>query len=147
LPSTPSLTPDAALAPAADDGLRVAALITYGLFGLAIFNGLTAIVGVVLAYVKRSEARGTVWEGHFSNLITVFWAAVILFVVIAAIVLPTTFGFLFTLFTTNGNPPAIQVGWLIAVVPIIVLVMILFAIWYLYRVLRGFLHAIDAKPY
>lgn len=147
MPSTPSLTPSATIAPATDEGLRVAVLISYGLFGLAVFNGLTAIVGVVLAYVKRSEARGTVWEGHFSNLITVFWATVILFVVIAAVVVPTTFGFLFSLFASNGNPPPAQVGWLIAIVPGIVLVMILFGIWYLYRVLRGFLHAIDNRPY
>jgi uncharacterized membrane protein len=147
LPSTPSLTPSAGVTPATDDGLRVAVLIAYGLFGLAVINGLTAILGVVLAYVKRNEARGTVWEGHFSNLITVFWATIILCALIVAVVVPTTFGFALSLFASNGNPPPLQVGWLIAVVPAIILVMILFGIWYLYRVLRGFLHAIDTEPY
>jgi uncharacterized membrane protein len=122
-------------------------LISYALFGLAVFNGLTAIVGVVLAYVKRGEARGTVWEGHFSNLITVFWATIILCAVIVAVVVPTTFATIFALFTHNGDIPPMQVGWVMAVVPGVILVTILFAIWYLYRVLRGFLHAIDTKPY
>jgi uncharacterized membrane protein len=147
LPSTPSLTPDAGATPATDDGLRVAVLIAYGLFALAAINGVTAILGVVLAYVKRNEARGTVWEGHFSNLITVFWAAIVLFALIVAVVVPTTFGFVLSLFASNGNPAPVQVGWLVAVIPGVILVMILFGIWYLYRVLRGFLHAIDTKPY
>ena len=129
------------------EGLRVAALIAYGLFAFAVVNGLTAVVGVVLAYVKRDEARGTVWEGHFANLITVFWATIILFAVIVAVAVPTTFGFLFSMFTSNGNPPPVQVGWVIAFVPAIVLAIILYGVWYLYRVLRGFLHAIDNRPY
>jgi uncharacterized membrane protein len=64
---------DAPQTPAADESsLRIFALIGYGLLLLACSNGFTAIAGVVIAYIKRAEARGTVYESHFSNMITAF---------------------------------------------------------------------------
>jgi len=54
-------------------GLRTTAMICYVLYLVAFINGLTAIIGVIIAYIKRPEAAGTVWESHFRNLIVVFW--------------------------------------------------------------------------
>src|SRR5664279_840214 len=71
-----------------DEGdLRSILLIIYGLFVLATFNGATAIVGVVLAYIKRDAARGTMWEGHFRNLIHVFWIALVVAIVAISILI------------------------------------------------------------
>ena len=61
--------------PRRDADLRTILIVVYGLFVLAIFNGLSAIVGVIIAYMKRDEARGTLWEGHFHNIVHVFWIA------------------------------------------------------------------------
>src|SRR6202012_801309 len=66
---------------------RVMAIVCYALFIITVTNGFTGIVGVVLAYIKRSDARGTIWESHFNNLIHVFWSGVVVFALfIAAIV-------------------------------------------------------------
>ena len=56
-----------------EDSARTMAIIVYLLYLAALINGLTAIIGVILAYVKRDESRGTVYESHFSNAIEVFW--------------------------------------------------------------------------
>ena len=127
--------------------LRPALLIAYALFVLALFNGATAIAGVVLVYIKRGEARGTVWESHTRNLIRVFWISVVAFVVLLAVLLQGFGGLFFSLYTTNGNPPPALVGALALMVPALVLAFILFTVWYLYRTLRGLVRALENKPY
>jgi uncharacterized membrane protein len=127
--------------------LRTMLLIAYGLFVFALFNGLTAVAGVVLAYLKRDEARGTVWESHYRNLIHVFWIAFFVGIVAFAVLLQAAGGLLFSLFWTNGNPPPYLIGWLIALVPVFYFGGVAFVIWYAYRTLRGLIHAIEAKPY
>ena len=62
-------------------GLRTTAMICYVLYLVAFINGLTAIIGVIIAYIKRSDAVGTVWESHFRNLIVVFWVMLAVLIV------------------------------------------------------------------
>ena len=130
-----------------DTDLRAVLLIAYGLFVLAMFNGATAIVGVVLVYVKRDAARGTIWESHVRNLTHVFWIGLIVSLIALAILLQAFGGLAFSLFATNGNPPPVLIGWLIALVPVFYVGGVIFVIWYMYRTLRGLVHAIDSKPY
>jgi len=80
---------------------------------------LATIAGLVLAYIQRGEARGTIWESHFRNLIETFWIAL----VVAIVAIPLCFVFV-------GFP-------------------ILFglAIWVLYRTIKGLVRAIDDQPY
>jgi uncharacterized membrane protein len=80
---------------------------------------LATVVGLVLAYVQRKDARGTVWESHFNNLIETFWIALIVFVV----AVPLCFVFI-------GIP-----------------ILIGLAIWVLYRTVKGLIRAIDSRPY
>ncbi|HEY0302194.1 MAG TPA: hypothetical protein VGC36_12695 [Rhizomicrobium sp.] len=132
---------------AGDGGLRAAALIAYGLFVLALFNGATAIAGVVVAYVKRDAARGTPWEGHFRNLIRVFWISVAVAVLVLAAIAQGFGGLLFSMAQTDGNPPPALVGTLFLLVPALFIVGTVFAVWYLYRTLRGLIRAIEGAPY
>jgi|HubBroStandDraft_1064217.scaffolds.fasta_scaffold175917_2 uncharacterized membrane protein len=37
--------------------------------------GFTWIVGLVIAYVKRDELKGTLWEGHMTYAIRTAWQA------------------------------------------------------------------------
>jgi uncharacterized membrane protein len=133
----------------APDGadLRAVLLIAYGLFVLAIFNGASAIVGVVLAYVKRDAARGTIWESHFRNLIHVFWIGLIIAVIALAVLLQAFGGLAISLFATNGNPPPMLIGWLVALVPVFYGGALLFLIWFMYRTMRGLIRTIESKPY
>lgn len=132
---------------ARDSDLRTILLIAYGLFVLAIFNGASAIAGVVLVYVKRDEARGTLWQSHFQNLIRVFWISLSIALVALTVALQAFGGLAFSLFATNGNPPPALIGGLVALVPLFYVGGIVFLIWYLYRTLRGFMRAIDSRPY
>ncbi len=139
-PVSGARTPDPA-------GLRVTVLIGYGLMLLALSNGFTAIAGVILATIKRGEARGTVWYGHFRNIIVAFWVAAVLSAVVLAILLPGAATLAWSLFETNGNPPPELVGGLFAALPVIGLASLLFLVWYLYRMVGGLVRAIDSEPY
>jgi|SRR5512135_1458548 uncharacterized membrane protein len=127
--------------------LRTILLVVYGLFLLAMFNGFTAVAGVILAYIKRDEARGTLWEGHFHNVIQVFWITLAITVVAIMLLVEAAGGFAITMFATNGNPPPFVIGWLIALIPVFWLGAVLFFLWYLYRTVRGLVLTIDSKPY
>ena len=130
-----------------DAELRTVLLIAYALFVLAMFNGASAIIGVVLVYVKRDAARGTIWESHCRNLTHVFWISLVVAVIALAILLQAFGGLAFSLFATNGNPPPELIGWLIALVPLFWIGGVIFLVWYMYRTLRGLVRAVDSKPY
>ena len=131
----------------ARNDLRVIVLLAYGLYLLALVNGVTAIAGVILAYVKRDEARGTMWEGHIRNLIFVFWTGVVVACAALALIVPAASTLIFSLIATNGHPPPPLIGGLVAVVPFVWLAALLFLAWYLYRTIAGFVRALDGKAY
>lgn len=98
-------------------GFRTLTLICYVLF--LIPTGLTTVVGVVVAYLKREDARDTVWATHFDNLITVFWVTLIVGVV----------------------------GMALTWVLIGFVVLGVLAVWFYYRCIRGLIRASDDRPY
>lgn len=107
--------------PAAQDELRTVAIVIYILYLAAVISaGFAGIVGVIVAYVKRDDAKGTIWESHFSNQIEAFWVWLALFVAGCA-----TVWFFF-------------LG---------VIVIVVAFIWFLYRTIKGLLRALEAQPY
>jgi uncharacterized membrane protein len=114
------------------------------LFLVAFINGLTAIIGVIIAYIKRSDAVGTVWESHFNNLIFVFWAMLAALVVFFA-TLPISLVSLATLFEQDFTLPAISA----LAFPLFVWMLIfpVLFIWFLYRMIRGLIRAGDDRVY
>jgi uncharacterized membrane protein len=137
----------AAIASPADAGLKAILLLAYGLFLLAPFNGITAVAGAILLYVKRSEARGTLWEGHVRNLIHLFWITLVTLTVVFAVILVGAGRVIFTLFETNGHPPMELVGAMLVLAPALYIGGLAFAIWYLYRSVRGLIRALESRPY
>jgi uncharacterized membrane protein len=121
-----SMPPPEPLVPPAKQGavsgtdLRTFVLICYGLYLLGVVSGgLTTLIGVIIAYVKREDARGTAWASHFDNLIVVFWVSVLVGVV-AALTMLFLIGFVFAF---------------------------VLAIWYLYRTIRGLIRAVEHRPF
>lgn len=118
-----------------------AALVAYALFGIAAITGLVSsglvhfaplvalagIIGVIVAYVKRGEARGTWVESHFDWLIGTFWWS-LLWDVVAIVVGVLTFWIL-------------GLGILLAIV-----ILAATSIWVIYRVVRGYLAFKDSQP-
>jgi len=129
---------------------RPAVLVGYGLFLLAIAcGGVTALIGAVIAYVRRDEARGTIWESHYANLIRVFWVGAVFALSLIAMALTGVFaaiGLALSSAWADGDWIA-SLPLLGAVIPLVLLAWLVFALWYFYRVLRGFLRALDDKAY
>lgn len=92
--------------------------ITYGLYAAGILIGLTAIVGVILAYLKRDEMKGTVYYDHMQFLIRTFWVSLI----------------------------GTVLGVVLSIVVIGVFVLIAVGVWYIFRVVVGIVKLLDNKP-
>ena len=88
--------------------------------------GVPSIIAVVMNYVKRSEARGTWLESHFSWQLRTFWYAVLWFVLIGLFSLPLVL--LLGLGIVTWIAGAFVVG-----------------IWIIYRVARGWLRLNDGQ--
>ena len=134
-PATP--IPDAA---APSEPPISAALLAYALFGVAAviaiishgfplsapLMGLVGIVGVIVAYVKRDDARGTWVASHFRWLIRTFWYSFV-WDVIGWLVLLT-------------------LGLILIGIPIAFVIWGATSLWVLYRVIRGYMLFKDNKP-
>ena len=90
----------------------------------AFLTGWPSIIAVILNYVKRSEVRGTWLDSHFRWQIRTFWFG-LLWVGLCALFVIGTLG----------------IGLLIAWIPLA-----LVGIWFVYRILRGWLRLIDRQP-
>jgi uncharacterized membrane protein len=94
------------------------ALVVYVLYALSFLYGITMIIGVIIAYVKRDDVRGTWLESHFRWQIATFWWG-LLFGVIGLVLALAMVGFV-----------------------------VLFAVWVwaIYRVVKGWLRLNDGRP-
>jgi uncharacterized membrane protein len=98
--------------------LKTVTTVVYALQALSFLWGITAIVGVVINYVKREDALGTVYESHFDWQIRTFWWGLAWFFV----------------------------GIALAILLVGVVVLFVAWIWMIYRVVKGWLKLVDAKP-
>lgn len=100
-------------------GLKNIAMVVYLLQGLSFLWGITAIVGVIVNYVKRDDARGTIYESHFDWQIRTFWWGLLWAVLGMLLIIAAGLGFL-----------VMFVAW----------------IWAIYRVVKGWLKLTENKP-
>ena len=100
----------------------VVALVGHGMAVGAPLLTLIGIVAVIIAYVKRDDARGTWTESHLTWLIRTFWWSL----------LWNAVGWVFAI-TVIGFPVAIAV-WVVT------------TIWVIYRLIRGYLYFKDSQP-
>jgi uncharacterized membrane protein len=105
--------------PEATSGLKTVTMAVYVLQALSFFWGLPAIVALIINYVKREDARGTVYASHFDWQIGTFWWGLLWTVL--GMVLIWAFG----------------LGLLILGVAYI---------WLIYRVVKGFLRLTEGRP-
>lgn len=95
------------------------ALAVYILQFVGIFVvGTATLIGLIINYIKRSDVQGTFIESHFRWQIRTFWFAV-----------------LWTI-----------IGYLTLVFYIGMVILFANAIWYIYRIVKGFLYLNDQKP-
>ena len=74
---SPSAPPPTTLAtvgvPEASPTLRGATWAVHVLYAATFITGVTGIVGLVIAYLKRADAAGTIYASHFAYAIRTFW--------------------------------------------------------------------------
>jgi uncharacterized membrane protein len=94
----------------------------HGLFIGAPLLTLLGLVAVIIAYVKRDDARGTWTASHVTWLIRTFW-----------------WSFLWNV-----------IGWIVAVtvigIPVAWVIWVATTIWVIYRLVRGYLYFKDSQP-
>lgn len=112
------VTPDAGKTPEQLASLRQITLVVYILYALSWLAGITGIIAIVINYVKREDAAGTLYQSHFSWQIRTFWWS-LLWAVLGALTVLILVGFLI---------------WFVA------------AIWFIYRIVKGLLYWSDQKP-
>lgn len=86
-------------------------LISYICYLAALIVGITALVGVVIAYIQRGEVTGTWRESHYTWLIRTFWIG-LLFAVIGTITTWILIGFLIWFATFVWYIVRLVKGWM-----------------------------------
>lgn len=86
-------------------------LISYICYLAALIVGITAIVGVVIAYTQRGEVAGTWRESHYTWLIRTFWIG-LLFAVIGTVTTWILIGFLIWFATFIWYIVRLVKGWM-----------------------------------
>jgi uncharacterized membrane protein len=84
--------------------------LVYGLYAASFLMGVTALAGVIVAYVKRAEAQGSWQASHFIFQIRTFWIALAASVV-GFLTMPIGIGFLILLLTAVWMIWRIVRGW------------------------------------
>jgi uncharacterized membrane protein len=98
--------------------LRDMATLVYALYAASILMGITLIGGLVVAYLKRDDAAGTWLESHYRWQIRTFWWLLLWGVI-------------------GGLTALILVGFAILFAA---------AVWFIYRVAKGWLALRDGNP-
>jgi uncharacterized membrane protein len=98
--------------------LRQLTLVVYVLYALSWLTGISGIVAIIINYVKREDAAGTLYESHFTWQIRTFWWG-LLWAVVGALSIFVVVGFI---------------------------ILFAAAIWTIYRLVKGWLYWNDRRP-
>ena len=100
-------------------GLKQITMVIYALQALGFLTGgVTAIIAIVINYVKRDDAAGTLYQSHFEWQMRTFW-----------------WGLLWGV-----------IGMLLVVVVVGFAVLFAAWVWTVYRVVKGWLKLTEGKP-
>jgi uncharacterized membrane protein len=97
--------------------LKTITMVVYALQATAFLYGITAIVAIIINYVKKDDVQGTWLESHFRWQIRTFWFSL----------LGTALGMI-TYLLVIGHFILLAVG-----------------VWVIYRVIKGGLNLMDGK--
>lgn len=102
----------------AEQSAKTLTTIIYALYAASFVVGVTAIVAIILNYLKRDDVAGTFLESHFRWQMRTFW-----------------FGLLWGV-----------VGFITTFLLIGFVVLVANAIWIIYRLVKGWLYLSENKP-
>jgi len=99
------------------DSAKTITTAVYALQAASFLFGITSIVGVIINYVKNSDVQGTWLESHFRWQIRTFWFALLWSII----------------------------GIVLAYVFVGVIILLANAVWFIYRIVKGWLRLADGK--
>ena len=133
-----------------NDSERLLVLLSYGLMLIAPpMGGFSAVIGVLIAHVRLDHARGSIHESHYRNLIRVFWTLLIYALAMMSLLSFTAGYSFFSLFWPWFWPwHALIVGgaW-VMILWLAGLLSLGMVIWYYWRLILGFVRALDDRPF
>ena len=92
--------------------------VIYALYAASLLVGITCLIAIVMNYVKKEDVAGTLLESHFRWQIRTFWFSLL-------------WGFLGVITFI------IIIGWFILIAGLI---------WFIYRIVKGWLRLNENKP-
>lgn len=107
----------------------IAAIVAIASHGLPLMGplvGVLGIVGIIVCYVKRDDAAGTWVASHLTWLIRTFWWSL--------------------LWAALGWLVLLVLGIILIGIPIAIAIWFVAGIWFLYRIIRGYLFFKDSRP-
>lgn len=99
--------------------LKTITQVVYALQALSFAFGVTALIGLVINYVKREDAAGTLYQSHFDWQIRTFWWGLVWSVL----------GFML-IFAFGLGLVVLFAAW----------------VWAIYRVVKGWLKLTEGQP-
>jgi uncharacterized membrane protein len=100
------------------ESLKRITMVVYALYAFAYFAGITALIGIIINYLKLEEVAGTWLESHFRWQMRTFW-----------------FGLLWAV-----------IGFVTTIIFIGFIILFVNCIWMVYRVIKGWMYFNDNKP-
>ncbi len=101
--------------------LRTITNVAYGLFAIGLltagFFGIASVAAVILMYVKRADAAGTLYASHFDWLSHTFWWGILWF-------------------GLSALATYIYVGWIGVFATVV---------WVLYRLIKGWIALLEGR--
>ena len=98
--------------------LKTLTTVVYALHAATFITGVTAIIAIVINYVKKDDVTGTWLESHFRWQIRTFWYGLLWMIL----------GLLTWI---------IVIGWFVLAIA---------CVWFIYRIVKGWLNLNDGKP-
>ena len=92
-------------------------MVIYALYAVSFVVGITAIVAIIMNYVKKEDVAGTFLESHFRWQIRTFWFALLWGAI-------------------GGITFIVIIGWFVLIAD---------GIWVIYRIVKGWLRLNDGK--
>jgi uncharacterized membrane protein len=111
---------------------KVLPAVVYGLYLLGFTNGLTFVIGLIVAYVNRDNA-GPINQSHYTFAIRTFWLSIAWFLIGALLL---AFGIPLTLLLI-GIPMMIAGGVIMGAV----------SIWFIVRCIMGIVYLVRGEAY
>ncbi len=111
---------------------KILPAVVYGLYLLGFTNGLTFIIGLIVAYVNR-DAAGPINESHYTFAIRTFWLSIAWFIIGGLLL---AFGIPLTLLLI-GIPMMIVGGLIMGAV----------SLWFVARCVMGIYYLVRGEAY